>query len=62
MEKLYQSEPVYIKASLMPKFPPKIILYAVLNWKIVQFLESHQFWWIWKKMFVFKIPLIEKLN
>jgi hypothetical protein len=33
MEKLYQWEPVYTEASLMPKFQPKIMFYAVLNWK-----------------------------
>jgi hypothetical protein len=37
----------YIEASLMPKFQPKIMFYAVLNWKRVQFLEPHQFWGIW---------------
>jgi hypothetical protein len=34
------------EASLMPKFQPKTMFYAVLNWKRVQFSESHQFWWI----------------
>jgi hypothetical protein len=42
----------------MPKFQPKIMFHAVLNWKSIQFSESHQFWWIWKKMFVFKISLV----
>ncbi len=41
MKKIYQRE-----ASLIPKFQPKIMFYAVLNWKRVQFSESHQFWWI----------------
>ncbi len=38
---------IYTKASLMPKFDPKIMIYAVLNWKVIQILESYQFW-IWK--------------
>jgi hypothetical protein len=42
----------------MPTFQPKIVFYAVLNWKRVQFSESQQFWGIWKKMFVFKILLL----
>ncbi len=46
MQKLYQWKPLYIKTCLMPKFQPKIMFYAVLNWKRVQFSESHQFWWI----------------
>jgi hypothetical protein len=33
------------------------MFYAVLNWKRVQFSESHQFWGIWTKISIFEIPL-----
>jgi hypothetical protein len=57
MEKQFQWERVSTEASLMPKFQPKIMFYAVLNWKRVQFSESHQFWGIWTKISIFEIPL-----
>jgi hypothetical protein len=36
----------------------KNMFFAVLNWKGIQFSESHKFWGIWKKIFVFKILLV----
>jgi hypothetical protein len=50
-----------LDAKIYAEFWPKIMFYAVLNWEMIQFLESARFAWIWEKKGFCPISSIMKI-